>query len=177
MMFLGQNLFHTSDARLTWSPRPMKFDMLWNCFPLTFFLLRKKRGSSSPLLTGGGSCHCGVLVSCQDHHHDHKAKARLYGRRGLGWVRGARIQFKWLHFGVFSRLALRVQCSPQIGYCCSNFWELLKTGRLKHLGTNLDQSISADMDRSKILRFISTMRKCWLFLSDVGLQLALLSNW
>ena len=175
MMFLGQNLFHTKVLVWLYLPDPWNLTCCEIVFLWHFFFCAKSEEARLPCwleeeaATVEFLCPAKIIIMI--------TRPIWPARPRIGSWGGARIQFKWLHFGVFSRLALLVQCSPKIGYCCSNFWELLKTGRLKHLGTNLDQSISADMDRSKILRFISTMRKCWLFLSDVGLQLALLSNW
>ena len=54
-----------------------------------------------------------------NHHHHHLAKAGLQQARAR-MVRRARIQFGRLHFGMISsHLALRLQRSAQIGYCCS----------------------------------------------------------
>ena len=165
-MVLGQNLnfFHTSGARLTLSPRPVKFDMLWNCFPLTFFLLRKKRGSSSPLLTGGGSCHCGVLVSCQDHHHDHKDKAGQWPARHKMELWGQDTVQTATFWGV---LASRLQRSARIGYCCSNHLGL-KTGGLKYLGTNLDFSHQLLQISIQIFAFYFYHEKVSIFLVWCG---------
>ena len=96
-----------------------------------------------------------------------------YGRRGPGWDRGARIQFKRLHFGVFSRLASRLQRSARIGYCCSNHLGL-KTGRLKYLGTNLDFSHQLLQISIQIFAFYFYHEKVSIFLVWRGVPTGLL---
>ena len=56
----------------------------------------------------------------------------VFGRVGLARrIVGPGYSSSGYILGCSQRLALRLQRPPQIGYCCSNFWRLLKNERLK----------------------------------------------